>query len=521
MKGEVTVTGYPTSKIIMYVQQLDHLPYENLEALNRRIKQLDYLKRFAWIVHDKDVAEDGSKVEPHVHVTFEFNKAIPLNKLAKALNGEKANYFQKMTRRGQSAQASATNAFRYLVHRTRNAEEKYQYEPKEVHANFKYAEFLKKTEPKDTKADKKRKINKLLKEFMNSKMSKAEVIYKISKVDPIQAGSRVKQVEELEKARSLISDYEWDSGEKEKVVLWFYGTAGTGKTSEAKHILEKTFEGEYFISGGDRDLFENYNNQHGIIIDDFRSSSMPYNEILKMTDPHNLEVEVGSRYHNKKLKGEIYIITCPFSPYKLYQGMQEVQGLETEDSYDQLGRRINMVVHFSKDKIKIEDPNRINKKVIAETDNPIKTSINELYSTADQLIKANFGKTGEELDYKKIDWESLEEWIDSDHCYCPIDEETLFQITYKLSDGIMSVNKDKQGLVGENIAIDRLSEYLNLPERVRSYYDEHMLKKLESRLENIESEKPNDPYREEIEATINQIKEDQKWKQRDKYKAID
>ena len=85
----------------------------------------------------------------------------------------------------------------------------------------------------------------------------------------------------------------------------------------------------------------------------------------------------------------------------------------------------------------------------------------------------------------------------------------------------MSVNKDKQGLVGEDIAIDRLSEYLNLPERVRSYYDEHMLKELESRLENIESEKPNDPYREEIEATINQIKEDQKWKQRDKYKAID
>lgn len=198
-----------------------------------------------------------------------------------------------------------------------------------------------------------------------------------------------------------------------------------------------------------------------------------------------------------------------------------MQSLETEDSYDQLGRRINMVVHFSKDKIKIEDPNRINKKVIAETDNPIKTSINELYSTADQLIKANFGKTGEELDYKKIDWESLEEWIDSDHCYCLIDEETLFQITYKLSDGIMNVYKDKYGLVCEDIAIDRLSEYLNLPERVRSYYDEHMLKKLESRLENIESEKLNDPYREEIEATINQIKEDQKWKQRDKYKALD
>lgn len=443
------MTEYPTSKIIMYVQQLDHLPFENLEALDTRIKQLDYLKRYAWIVHDKDVAEDGSKVSPHVHVTFEFSKPIPLNKLARALNNEKPNYFQKMTRRGQSAQASATNAFRYLVHRTKKAQGKYQYDPKGVHANFRYAEFLEKTKPKENKrAVDNQKINELLALFAKGQISKEQLIYEIYKIDPLQAGSRMKQIEKLDEVRNVVKGHEWKQRHREKVVLWFYGSAGTGKTSEAKHILGKKFDEGYFVSGGDRDLFESYSNQHGILLDDLRSTSMAYDEILRMLDPYNLEVEVGSRYHNKQIQGEIYIITCPLSPYKFYKGMQEVQGLDLEDSYDQLGRRINMVVHFSKGKIKIENPNQEEQTVIDEIDNPIEESMEAMYKVTDEIIRANFGKKFEKdmdkiIDYKVVDGEVL-----------------AAQVNFKRIDEYMTIPFEERDLVFDPYVLDMAYDQL-------------------------------------------------------------
>ena len=52
------------SKLFMYVQQIKWLPFENVEALERRVKTLHNLDKYAMIVHDKDDAE------PHVHVVM-------------------------------------------------------------------------------------------------------------------------------------------------------------------------------------------------------------------------------------------------------------------------------------------------------------------------------------------------------------------------------------------------------------------------------------------------------------------
>lgn len=59
---------------------------------------------------------------------------------------------------------------------------------------------------------------------------------------------------------------------------------------------------KFFETGGNLDIFENYSNEHGILIDDFRVNVMDYNELLRMLNPYNTEVNVSSRYHSKEDK---------------------------------------------------------------------------------------------------------------------------------------------------------------------------------------------------------------------------
>ena len=89
---------YQSSKVIMYVQQLDKLSFENIQALIKRIKSLEYIKRYALIVHDKDGGKD------HLHVTFEFNKNISVNRIAKDIEESNEAQFEIMTKRGKTVQ---------------------------------------------------------------------------------------------------------------------------------------------------------------------------------------------------------------------------------------------------------------------------------------------------------------------------------------------------------------------------------------------------------------------------------
>lgn len=78
------------SQIVMYVQQMSYIPFDSLESLERRLKELKKDKgliKWAYIVHDKD-QKDGRTIEKHIHLDLRFKTRISVKSIAKMLDDE-------------------------------------------------------------------------------------------------------------------------------------------------------------------------------------------------------------------------------------------------------------------------------------------------------------------------------------------------------------------------------------------------------------------------------------------------
>lgn len=65
----------PKCRSAMYTQQLQYLPDSTLEKLVERIETKVKPDKYAAILHDADISEDGSSAAPHVHVMMTFANA--------------------------------------------------------------------------------------------------------------------------------------------------------------------------------------------------------------------------------------------------------------------------------------------------------------------------------------------------------------------------------------------------------------------------------------------------------------
>lgn len=387
------------AQVLMYVQDIEHLPFKDVEALLTRIKSIKdeaNIKRYALIVHDKDKKEDSDElVAPHVHVVFEFTKRVVVSSFAKKLD-EETERFEIMTKRGTKVERAVENSMAYITHRTKNASDKYQYSFDDVKANFDYKKFMDKTfehlKPKT-----------IIEQFSKGLLSRQKTEALLYNKDPYNVDRNFKRLDDIENAKGRLEYYNWKEKMKknnqEKIVLWFCGEAGSGKTSEAKHFLSKRYK-EYFVSGGSRDAFEDYNNEHGILLDDVRPGFLSYSDMLKMLDPYEWEPKVSARYHNKRLQGETYIVTCPLDPYDFYRGVRRKEKLGFNDKFDQLNRRITAVVHFDFTSIILErlsigfDPNT--EEIIKQTYTikrignafSLKHSLKEMHELTDGMVES-------------------------------------------------------------------------------------------------------------------------------------
>ena len=318
-KGKEKAKRSPRSRNMMYEQQLAHLPpsIKDLDGLFQLIGGVLQPDRFAVAFHNKDVNKEGKPVEPHFHAFMVFSNPRSCSGVAKLL-GDKPQTVTVWDDR-------PNNGFCYLIHATDKArmEGKYQYDPAEVRANFDYAALVetatqqvKKAQTYGDSARTKTVLDMVYAGVLSKKEAESQL--------PGHVLGRIKrQLDDVESKYLERAAAEWrqemSAQGKTVKVIWFYGNSGTGKTSAAKALAEKTGQ-PYYISGSTRDIFQAYEGQHTIILDEFRAQSMPYADLLRILDPYSIngEVMAPSRYNDKALACDLFFITSPYDPRKFY-----------------------------------------------------------------------------------------------------------------------------------------------------------------------------------------------------------
>ncbi|HEM3612294.1 TPA: replication protein [Streptococcus suis] len=327
----------------MFTQQVSYLASESLTDIIKKIKEKLKPKKLAGIIHDKDLDENSQLVKPHVHIVLQFESARSLNNLAKLLD-QPIQCFEAW-------RGSVNNAYSYLVHHTKSASNKHIYDPKEVIADFDYIELLEKIRQNVTKQSKINDsviINNLLDLLYEGTIDKQEIEQKLSGSQYAKAKAKIEAVH-LKQLENRAREWQKEMREKNEkaIVIWLFGKAGTGKTRLARHYA-KQFNEIYFITGSIRDPFQSYQMEPVVILDELRPHQFDYTDLLKLFDPYNEQVMASSRYFDKPIMANIYIITSPYSPYDFFLELRKSRHINAQvDSYQQLMRRLTLVLEVS------------------------------------------------------------------------------------------------------------------------------------------------------------------------------
>lgn len=327
----------------MYEQQVSHLPNGITPGeLYAHVEQNIKPKRIAYIVHNKDLKDDGkTPAEDHIHIMMQFDNERSLNQLAKDI-GDNPQQLEIWKDRVE-------NGFSYLIHATDNARHKHQYSCDEVIANFDYSATIARITKKVSKASavsNANKINGILDVIATGEMSLAEAKNQFTGSNYAKAADKLKKAHELFLERRSEELHKQMTENNEMVdIHWFYGNSETGKSYLAE-LLAKESGLSYYKTTTTTDPFQFYQAEQIVILDELRPESIPYSELLALINPFSRgNVAVSSRYSNKALSCKTIFITTPYNPVTFYSGYR----LNRFDKGEQLYRRLSSVLMFDMD----------------------------------------------------------------------------------------------------------------------------------------------------------------------------
>ena len=303
---------------------MNYLPYFKEPPIDT-IKRYKTIKKYAFIVHDKDVNEKGVLESPHYHIYLNFGRAsVPFDMVAKWF-GIETQYVNKVKRTG--------SLLDYLTHSNESQKFKHQYSPSEVTANF---DFVKEAE-----------IEREFGDFTKYSYAK-----QLAYVHDLPADKQLKYYNELKKRWELEKEYRSLKPDRDIDVVFIYGKGGVGKTTKAKELLEKMGY-DYAISSASNDMFQDYKGQWGIILDDVRDYSMTFEDMLKCLDNHTAS-SVVCRYRNQIFDGKIIVLTSSVPPHFWYKRPVNVRGQTVNVSNEDLNqfyRRIGCYIEMTEKEI--------------------------------------------------------------------------------------------------------------------------------------------------------------------------
>lgn len=361
----------PKCQHMMYAQKIDHLPAGDLNTLKSIVEQRLKPEKYAIILHDKEMDEQGNPMTPDVHVMLSFKNARYVSSVAKLI-GDQPQYVEAWDKNHE-------NGYAYLVHATKTAQAKgkHQYDPGEVIANFDFPTYLLAVQAKAVQQSRMKdlSVKNLLDAMYAGTLNKNEVEHRLT---GSQLGFYKRQIDTIWAKVLQNRAAEWRQEMREQgkrvTVLWLYGGSGTGKSRWAKAIAAKRGQ-PYYMSGSSRDIFQDYAGEHTIILDELRPKVMAYQDLLRILDPYGLDTEVKApaRYSDKSLAADLIIVTSPYSPYDFWEeqfstivksdGEAQKQTLADQgpDNFDQLDRRVTLTVEMQQATIDLMTYNKTSK----------------------------------------------------------------------------------------------------------------------------------------------------------------
>ncbi len=121
--------------------------------------------------------------------------------------------------------------------------------------------------------------------------------------------------------------------------IWITGKSGSGKTTLAKYIAE-TKGMEVFITNNSDNMFDGYDLQPCIIVDEFRPTMMKFSSWLQLTDNHTGKKQ-QARYHDVDLSYcKLMIFTSINDPLSSYSMFRSDDGSSNTEPIEQFTRRL-------------------------------------------------------------------------------------------------------------------------------------------------------------------------------------
>lgn len=368
-----------SAKMCEIVQQKKYL---DEATIIRGIQSQSCIDKWCYVLHDKDVKEDGTPKEPHWHIYLHFTNSRQFDYIAKWFDTP-VQYVNKVKGKRFG------DAVEYASHH--NAPDKYQYDFGAIKANFDYEKaVLKNVKDKETAAS----IDKVITAIDNGEITPYNVVNVLTMQEYVKFDKQIKKAFEY---RRLKRSQEVD---REMQVIYMYGGSGLGKTTYAKYLAEKQGK-TVFICSSENDPFDGYLGQSCVIMDDIRGTNFKFGDLLKLLD-NNTASSVKARYHNVAMECDLLIITTTKTPHEFYKGVFESHGEE----FTQFLRRCGQMCYFYGDKIALYcyNPEICKHEIIATIENPCldiirgsKNSFSVRKSRAMELFGLSTAPTPEEI----------------------------------------------------------------------------------------------------------------------------
>lgn len=163
-------------------------------------------------------------------------------------------------------------------------------------------------------------------------LSKLKEVALSRPIGEVVLGEHVKNFQHLRFAEGLQKYRKGYHGVK--LVFWYYGGTGTGKSKRADDEAGRDATIDYARISYHNGFWNGYNGEERVVIDDIRSN-VPLNELLRLTDRYSETINVKGTCLPWMAR-EIYI-TCDRAPSELYRAEREG---------GQLSRRYTEIINF-------------------------------------------------------------------------------------------------------------------------------------------------------------------------------